>query len=440
MAVPYTFGNATTSIPLSQLDSNFATAITIGNTAVYLGNTTTSFGNVTLTNVTISSGNATVTKITAPTHDAGSGNALTLQSNSTTGLYIDASQNVGIGTTSPAYKLDVSQNTSGGTSIQIQNPNATANSNAGYIARTNNGNEYIQLIGYAQASGYLQFNNATGGVVETVNSQPLAFWTNSTERMRIDSSGNVGIGTTSMSTALQVGSTSKTSDSTIYTSTGNGSYKAGLIYEVSSQNAGFVGFNKTGSTYLGIPDSTSGFSTSSSIPIVFATTGSERMRIDSSGNLLVGLTSGGGSKLEVSASQEVARFWNTGGTGNIRFVNSGGSTIGYIQWSGSSTSYVTSSDYRLKENVTPMTTGLEKISALKPVNYDWISDKSQGEGFIAHELQAVIPAAVTGEKDAVNEDGSIKPQGVDYSKIVVHLVAALQELKAEFDAYKATHP
>ena len=107
MAVPYTFGNATTSIPLSQLDTNFATAITIGNTAVYLGNTTTSFGNVTLTNVTISSGNATVTKITAPTHDAGSGNALTLQSNSTTGLYIDTSQNVGIGTTSPGAKLQV---------------------------------------------------------------------------------------------------------------------------------------------------------------------------------------------------------------------------------------------------------------------------------------------------------------------------------------------
>ena len=87
-----------------------------------------------------------------------------------------------------------------------------------------------------------------------------------------------------------------------------------------------------------------------------------------------------------------------------------------------------------------MTTGLEKISALKPVNYDWISDQSKGEGFIAHELQAVIPHAVTGEKDAVDADGKPVYQGVDYSKIVVHLVAAIQELKAEFDAYKASHP
>jgi hypothetical protein len=91
----------------------------------------------------------------------------------------------------------------------------------------------------------------------------------------------------------------------------------------------------------------------------------------------------------------------------------------------------------LKENITLMTAGLEKISALKPVIYDWISDKTKGEGFIAHELQAVIPLAVTGEKDAVNEDGSIKPQGVDYSKIVVHLVAAIKELSAEVEALKA---
>jgi len=84
-----------------------------------------------------------------------------------------------------------------------------------------------------------------------------------------------------------------------------------------------------------------------------------------------------------------------------------------------------------------MTTGLETINALKPVTYDWLVDGTPGEGFIAHELQAVIPHAVTGEKDAVNEDGSIKPQGVDYSKIVVHLVAAIQELKARLAAVEA---
>jgi Chaperone of endosialidase len=95
----YIFANSTSSIPLANLDANFATPITLGNTAVSINNTYSDIGNLTLNNVTISSGNATVTKITAPTHDAGSGNALTLQSNSTTALYIDTSQNVLMNTT-----------------------------------------------------------------------------------------------------------------------------------------------------------------------------------------------------------------------------------------------------------------------------------------------------------------------------------------------------
>lgn len=112
-------------------------------------------------------------------------------------------------------------------------------------------------------------------------------------------------------------------------------------------------------------------------------------------------------------------------------TSSAANLAGYITCpTSSTTSYVSVSDYRLKENVTLIATGLEKILALKPVTYDWINDKLQGEGFIAHEVQAVIPLAVVGEKDAVNKDGSIKPQGIDPAKIVVHLVAAIQELEA----------
>jgi hypothetical protein len=83
-----------------------------------------------------------------------------------------------------------------------------------------------------------------------------------------------------------------------------------------------------------------------------------------------------------------------------------------------------------------MVSGLSTVSALKPCIYKWNANNSYGEGFIAHELQAIIPEAVSGEKDAINKDGSIKSQGVDYSKIVVHLVAAIQELKADNDAMK----
>jgi hypothetical protein len=119
------------------------------------------------------------------------------------------------------------------------------------------------------------------------------------------------------------------------------------------------------------------------------------------------------------------------------FTNAAGTIVGSISTNASGTSFTTSSDYRLKHDVQPLTTGLATIAALKPSTYKWNADDSHGEGFIAHELAEHIPHAVTGEKDAVNADGSIKPQAVDYSKIVVHLVAALQGLKAESDALKA---
>jgi hypothetical protein len=114
-----------------------------------------------------------------------------------------------------------------------------------------------------------------------------------------------------------------------------------------------------------------------------------------------------------------------------------GTAVGYIGTTGTNTTYVTSSDYRLKEDVKPMEGALSKVAALKPCTYKWKADGSEGEGFIAHELAEVCPLAVVGEKDAVNEDGSIDPQGIDPSKLVGLLTAAIQELKAELDEAKA---
>lgn len=123
------------------------------------------------------------------------------------------------------------------------------------------------------------------------------------------------------------------------------------------------------------------------------------------------------------------------------FINSSSAVCGSI-YHGTSTSvsYATSSDYRLKENAQPLTGALDRVLALKPVTYTWKADKAPGEGFLAHELQEHIPLAVGGEKDAVNADGTINPQVVDYSKIVCHLVAALKELNQKFEDYKASHP
>lgn len=169
--------------------------------------------------------------------------------------------------------------------------------------------------------------------------------------------------------------------------------------------------------------------------LTFLTAATERARIDSSGNLLVGTTSAFDSAYTMSVQVRNA----TGGivirpgSDNytaMSFRTAGNTQVGNITVGPSSTSFVTTSDYRLKENVQPMVGALSKIAALKPCTYKWKADGSDGQGFIAHELQEVVPDAVVGDKDAVNEDGSIKAQGIDTSFLVATLTAAIQEQQA----------
>jgi hypothetical protein len=144
MAVPYTFGSATTSIPLSQLDSNFATTITLGNTAIQLGNTVTTLNNMTLANVTISSGtsNLAATAITNGTSNvtiASSGGNIAMATNGTTAVTIDTSQNVGIGTTSPTQKLTVSGSSSLGTASTSGNTQIFQSPGSLFLTMNTNG-------------------------------------------------------------------------------------------------------------------------------------------------------------------------------------------------------------------------------------------------------------------------------------------------------------
>jgi trimeric autotransporter adhesin len=130
---------------------------------------------------------------------------------------------------------------------------------------------------------------------------------------------------------------------------------------------------------------------------------------------------------------------NTTGTATAMRMYSitAAAVVGSITFTGSATAYNTSSDYRLKNSVAPMTGALAKVAQLKPVIYKWNFDGSNGEGFIAHELAEVCPDAVTGEKDAVDEEGKPQYQGIDTSFLVATLTAAIQEQQAIIESLKA---
>ena len=243
-----------------------------------------------------------------------------------------------------------------------------------------------------------------------------------------DSSGNVGIGTSANS----------------YTAAGRGNLN------IAGSSSAILGFQVNGSPkgYVFL-DSSNNFQlwNESASSMLFGTNATERMRIDSSGNLFVGTavsnpTSGFSfyNSYDASGASAFALGHVNGsasGTRYFSFVYNGGQ-IGSITQNGTTaTAYNTSSDYRLKENIAPMKGALDVVQQLKPVTYNWKVDGSSGQGFIAHELQAVVPECVTGEKDAVDAEGKPVYQGIDTSFLVATLVAAIQELKAEVDALKA---
>ena len=118
----------------------------------------------------------------------------------------------------------------------------------------------------------------------------------------------------------------------------------------------------------------------------------------------------------------------------IRFLTNGGD-VGSIDITGSSTSYNTSSDYRLKENVVELTGATERLKQLNPSRFNFIADPDTTvDGFIAHEVQAIVPEAITGTKDEVDADGNPEYQGIDQSKLVPLLVATIKELEARITA------
>lgn len=434
-------------------------------------------------------------------------------------MRIDSSGNVGVGTTSPNFggnsvALAVNGATSSALNLKVADVGAfTASSGSGYTALADGrastvmlfslgGSERMRIdssgnvgIGTSSptAGGKLDVNgisyfgasdkvkiysnnvlqNAGTLDIGTIGSAALILNTANTERMRIDSSGNVGIGTASPGAKLQV----------------NGSFRnrTGTDQNVTTQSSVFVAGGVLFNAYNDAVSASTPLEFNAS-SLQFGTNNTERMRIDSSGNVLIGYSSQLSNErfaVYCNTNNSNAFFWQNyavadkanisllhkytnGTTGTqLAFLNYNGVGVGSITSTSTATAYNTSSDYRLKENIAPMTGALESVAKLKPVTYTWKSNGSDGQGFIAHELQEVVPECVTGEKDATrieqyevtpaipatfDEEGNeLTPaveavmgereipvyQGIDTSFLVATLTAAIQEQQAMIEELKA---
>jgi hypothetical protein len=380
-------------------------------------------------------------------------------------MRIGSSGHVGIGT-SIAQSSILHVEDTGDTTLTVK----ALSSGAG---NDDDANLVIDASGGGEAKINFSLDGAEKASIEWFNGGPdlniktasgtngnIDFQPNESLAMRIDSSGNVGIGTSSSTIAA-----------TLHVNSGL------------SNLAGLFESDDAGTTITVIDNSTTGGSTAEHglnavgdqlelravDNLSLETAGSEAMRITSAGDVLIGTTdnnvSNGGSGEGISLSAgtyggyiAVARSGNCplslsrlSNNGDITQFRKDGTVVGSISITGSATAYNTSSDYRLKEDWVPMSGASERVQALKPVNFAWKVDASRVDGFLAHELAEVIPEAVIGTKDAMrdeeyevtpavlDEDGNeTSPavmatrsvpdmQGIDQSKIVPLLTAALQE-------------
>ena len=328
-------------------------------------------------------------------------------------------------------RLQVSGNASGTGVITLAAPNtnSTVTLNLPNVNGTLNSSGLVNEVpvGSAAAPSIYSTGDTNTGLFFPA-ADTIAFSEGGVEAMRINSSGNVGIGTASANASLHVAGLLEGFPTGNGVSLGSGSGGYGRITLI-GPSGGFIDFSTPGVNFKGRI-----ICANSDNAMAFYTEATESMRLTSDGNLYVGTTSPvAGAKVAVnwnSFNQHGLIFRTLSATYNaspVIFLNSVGGSVGDISQSESIVSYNSASDYRLKENVAPMTGSLAKVAALKPVTYTWKIDGSAGQGFIAHELQEVIPDCVTGTKDAVDKDGKPKHQGVDTSFLVATLTAAIQE-------------
>jgi hypothetical protein len=337
--------------------------------------------------------------------------------------------NVGIGTVSPGAKLDVSGEVR--TSSNFIADNATLGSLSLRISGTETGrldnyNSALRLINFHASSATVISGNGDISI-ESIGSSAIKFSTSNAEKMRIDSSGNVGIGDTNPVTPLQVTSATNAVDVLrIGNTAGNSGSVAGVTHlAINHFNSGTNPSTRITAYQDGVSGWPGGmyFSTrevnTDSAPL-------ERLRITSAGSIGINTTNPT-SRLEVVGDARIT-------TGSLGVGVAPNATDGRIDASNDIVAYSTS-DKRLKENITPITNALEKVRSLTGVEFDWKQETESVHGYeghdvgvIAQEVQAVLPEAVR-----TNESGYLS---VRYEKMIALLVEAMKEQQAEIDELK----
>ena len=260
--------------------------------------------------------------------------------------------------------------------------------------------------------------------------------------LSVTTTGSVGIGVDSTAYKLEVAGTIYTNNGSadnLLSINGDGAIKSGVQFKANGGGPYTTMYfdNSTNNTY---------YKNLAGGGHLFYNGTTQAMTLDNGGNLYVGRTSDtqdagislvGNGFIRANRDGDVVMVVNRNtNDGAIVAFRRSGSTVGSIDVTTLLTTYNTTSDYRLKENIVPMTGALAKVAQLKPVTYKWKLNGSDGQGFIAHELAEVVPDCVTGKKDAIDKDGEPVYQGIDTSQLVATLVSAIQELKAEVDSLK----
>jgi hypothetical protein len=359
---------------------------------------------------------------------------------------ISSAGNVGIGTTAPQDALHIAV--------------------ASAVLRLEDTDTNCISTIQGTAAGLVLSADATNSTASSF----LGLSVDGTERARIDSSGRLLVGTSSASTMI-----SSTAANLQVQSTGT-TIAIGIERATNDANPGYLVFRKTRSTSsngvtvvqngdaignlsftatdgtapltaASVSAAVDGTPGTNDMPgrLVFSTTAdgasapTERMRITSNGDVIFGSTGGTTAPtLFFNPDTGGGYFYKKTNSVNARnvfvFENPNG-VVGSITTATSATSYNTSSDYRLKENITPVADGITRLQQLKPSRFNFIADPDTVvDGFLAHEAQAVVPECVTGTKDEVDADGNPVYQGIDQSKLVPLLTAALQEAIAKIES------